>query len=117
MVRNISFSWDRTLGKSFLLHVNQDYKPDNPNKTLSYFTNLSFVNLSIEAAPPSFPLGDITCLPQSPCEAIQLTSLALAPGVESPRPLECTNVHGVQTDVPVAVAPPSCTGTVQSRAA
>jgi polygalacturonase len=37
LFKNISFSWEKVQGKTFLLHVAQDYRPDNPNKTLSYF--------------------------------------------------------------------------------
>ena len=48
--RNMSFSWQSTAGKTFLLHVNQDYKPDNPNKTLSFFSNLTFEGLVLEDA-------------------------------------------------------------------
>ena len=54
--RNISFSWDRLppvghTHHAFLLHISQDYKPDNPNKTLCDFTNVSFEGLRVNAAP------------------------------------------------------------------
>jgi polygalacturonase len=51
---NIRFRWRTIQGKSFLLHVNQDYKPDNPNRTLSFFSSLSLVNLSVDEAPAGF---------------------------------------------------------------
>ena len=70
--RNMSFSWDTAAGKSFLLHINQDYKPDNPNKTLSYFTNITLEGLKVTKAPKGFKLGDITCLAESACEGLTL---------------------------------------------
>ena len=108
--RNISFSWDTLVGKTFLLHVNQDYKPDNPNKTLCDFTNISFEGLRVTAAPPGMPLGDITCLEQSACEGINLHDITLAPTVERPKALACSHIaSGTMEGVGADVAPPGCT--------
>jgi hypothetical protein len=109
--RNISFSWDSThTHKAFLLHVNQDYKPDNPNKTLCDFTNVSFEGLRVTAAPEGFELGDITCLEQSACEGINLRDITLAPTVQSPKPLACSHIaSGAMEGVGAALAPPGCT--------
>ena len=108
--RNISFSWDTLAGKTFLLHINQDYKPDNPNKTLCDFTNISFEGLHVTAAPPGMPLGDITCLEQSACQGINLHDITLAPTVERPKALACSHIaSGAMGGVSAAVAPPGCT--------
>ena len=109
--RNISFSWDSThTHKAFLLHVNQDYKPDNPNKTLCDFTNISFEGLRVAAAPEGFELGDITCLEQSACEDINLRDISLAPSVKGVKAIACAHVaSGAMAGVGAAVAPPSCT--------
>jgi hypothetical protein len=109
--RNISFSWDSThTHKAFLLHINQDYKPDNPNKTLCDFTNVSFEALRVAAAPEGFELGDITCLEQSACEDINLRNISLAPSVKGVKAIACAHVaSGAMAGVGAAVAPPSCT--------
>jgi polygalacturonase len=109
LFKNLSFSWNKIEGKTFLFHVAQDYKPDNPNKTLSFFDNIRFENITVTSAPNGLPIGDITCLHQTPCHNISLEAIHLAPGkVSSPKALSCKNVHGSQTDVDSAI-PASCT--------
>ena len=110
--RNISFNWQSTAGKTFLLHVNQDYKPDNPNKTLSFFSNLTFEGLVVNRAPPGFKLGDITCLEQSACKGVHLSDIHLARGVEGVQPVTCQGVaSGSQDGVDPAAIIPGCTHT------
>ena len=111
MFHNISFSWDSThTHKTFLLHVNQDYKPDNPNKTLCDFTNITFSDLRVATAPEGFNLGDITCLEQSAREGINLRNVSLAPSVKGAKAIACSHVaSGEMIDVRAAVASPSCT--------
>ena len=72
---NIKFTWKEMAAKSFLFHVSQGYKSDNPNKTTSEFLNFLFKNLT--AAGP-VPVGDFTCLPQSPCHNITIDGLDLS---------------------------------------
>ena len=72
---NIRFTWKEMAGKSFLFHVNQGYRSDNPNTTTSEFRNFRFKNL-IAAGP--VPVGDFTCLPQSPCHNITIDGLDLS---------------------------------------
>ena len=105
--RNISFSWDKTEGKSFLLHVNQDYRPDNPNKTLSYFGNLSFIDLTVTAAPKNFPLGDFTCLQDTPCLNTTFANISTQ-ALDSPSPITCSYVGGTQANVGKSI-PATCT--------
>ena len=90
---NITFGWKGLEGKAFLLHVNQDYRPDNPNTTLSYFSNLSFVNLTVSAAPKGFPVGDITCLNATPCTGTLLSNIDTT-AIDSPQPLQCAHATG-----------------------
>ena len=61
----------RTLAILFIeLHANVD-RPDNPNTTLNYFTNISFVDLTITKAPEHFPIGDLTQVPAAaPCDPV-----------------------------------------------
>jgi len=91
---NISFSWEKLLHdhKQFLLHVNQDYKPDNPNTTLSYFDNITFEAITVSHAPKGVPLGDITCLPQSACTGINFRRIRISDSVEAPVPVKCSGV-------------------------
>lgn len=107
LFKNISFSWEKIQSKTFLLHVNQDYKPDNPNKTLSYFSNISFTDLVVTKAPKNFPVGDITCLNQTPCYNISFNGVHLL-NVSSPKHLSCSNCHGTQRDVDPAIPEKCC---------
>ena len=57
--------------------------PDNHNKTLSYISNLSFVNITA-AGQPETQLGTFTCLAASPCHGITVKGLALTGFQKSP---------------------------------
>ena len=58
--RNLQFSWTKKQGKSFLFHINQAYKSDNQNTTVtSTFANFLFSNISMKA-PADLPVGDFT---------------------------------------------------------
>jgi len=107
LFQNISFSWEENKGKTFLLHINQNYKPDNPNKTLSQFTNITLDRLTVTKAPDNFPVGDMTCLNQSICHGINLSSIHLY-NSHKPKPLTCNYVLGSQSDVDASI-PSSCT--------
>jgi hypothetical protein len=48
--RDMVFGWKAGGSKAFLLHINQEYRPDNPNKTLSTFANISLVNVRVTTA-------------------------------------------------------------------
>ena len=116
---NISFSWEKLIHdhKQFLLHVNQDYKPDNPNTTLSYFDNITFEGLTVTHAPKGAPLGDITCLPQSACTGIDLKTISISDSVEAPVPVTCSGVaSGVVLDTDPEVVPKGCTRSNYSQA-
>lgn len=108
LFKNLTFSWKILEKKTFLFHVNQDYNPDNPNKTLSYFSNISFDDIIVTSAPKYLSVGDVTCLDQTPCYNISFNNVQLL-NVSSPRSLSCKNVHGSQTDVNSSVIPTSCT--------
>jgi len=89
----------------FLFLINQDYRPDNPNKTLSYFSNISFVNITATAKGAT-QMGDITCLKSSPCHGINVDGLRLS-GFGSST-LSCQNAFGSVRGVsggPVCIAP------------
>ena len=87
--------------------MNQDYRPDNPNKTVSYFENLSFLDLTVTSAPPNFPLGDFTCLSETPCNNTTLANINVEALVD-PKPITCSCVVGKQSNDGKAI-PPSCT--------
>jgi len=106
--QRMEFSWSRVLSKSFLLHINQDYKPDNPNHTLSYFSNIDFKNITVSSAPEHFPIGDITCLSETPCQNISFQHIHVSADVISPARLTCTNANGTQKDVDTHAIPTHC---------
>ena len=67
------------------------YRPDNGNKTLSPFSNISFINLTA-AGQPNTQLGDIVCLPASPCHGLTVAGLRLS-GFEN-SPMICQDAYG-----------------------
>jgi polygalacturonase len=75
----------------FLFHINQKYRPDNPNKTLSFFSNFSFVNLTA-VGQEGTQLGDFICLDDSPCKEINVEGLKLSGFQKSP--MQCQDVFG-----------------------
>ena len=75
----------------FLFHINQEYRPDNQNKTLSFFSNFSFVNLTA-IGQKTTQLGDFVCLNASPCKGMNIVGLALSGFQESP--MICQDVFG-----------------------
>ena len=90
-------------------------RPDNPNRTLSYFSNITFQDLTVTQAPSGFPMGDITCLSESACTDITLRNIKLAQGVEPPQPVTCKGVaSGVEEGVDPALLPPGCTASNNS---
>jgi len=100
---NIELSWDdvtpppqSNLGTNphapFLFLVNQEYRPDNPNKTLSYFSNILFVNITAKAKGAT-QMGDITCRAASPCHEINIDALHLSGFGHSS--LSCKNAFGI----------------------
>lgn len=90
--RNLNFTWAAVRGKTFLVHVNQDYTPDNSNKTLSYFDNITFENIAA-SGPDNLPMGDITCLEQSPCTRFTFRNVVVKGGTEKTS-YSCTFVSG-----------------------
>ena len=101
-------------GKSFLFHVNQGYRSDNPNKTTSEFSDFLFKNLT--AAGP-VPVGDFTCLPQSPCQNITIDGLDLS-GMTGSQ-MTCADAFGSATRVTggsSCINPEAATSTANSRA-
>ena len=59
---------------------------------MSYFSNISFTNLTVSTPAKDFPLGDITCLEQTPCHGFRLDGIRIAQGTKSPQALSCTNL-------------------------
>ena len=57
---------------------------------LSYISNLSFVNLTVSAAPKGFAMGDITCLNATPCTGTLLSNIDTT-AIDSPQPLQCAH--------------------------
>jgi hypothetical protein len=89
----------------FLFLVDQGYRPDNPNKTLPVFSNISFVNITAEGAATT-QMGDFFCLTDSPCHGFNIDGLRLSGFDKSP--LTCHNVFGKTTRVTggsVCIAP------------
>ena len=74
----------------FLFLVDQNYHPDNRNKTLPHFANISFVNITADAQ-ASTQLGDIDCLAQAPCTGISVSGLHLSGFSQH---MTCENVFG-----------------------
>jgi polygalacturonase len=110
--RNISFSWGENYHdhKQFLLDINQDYKPDNTNNTLSFFSNLTFEGLRVTKAPPGMRMGYITCLAQSACTGIVLSNItANEKAVPDPVPIACAHVaSGARSNVDTALVDKGC---------
>ena len=124
--RNLTFSWDHLLKKTFLFEVTQDYPNGgtNPpcvgcriprlsaNQTVPDFDGITFRDITVTRAPRGLRMGTINCSVAA-CHSITLDNIhVLGESTSPPLSLSCTNVHGEQHNVANAIG--QCTIPAQS---
>lgn len=121
--RNLTFSWDHLLKKTFLFEVTQDYPNGgtNPpcngcpiprlslNQTTPDFAGITFKDITVTHAPQGLRMGTINCSVAS-CSSITLDNIRVLSSL--PQSLSCANVRGEQHNVATAIG--NCTKPARS---